>query len=180
VALSRADMVDAAAREAIRQRALSLNPRAVWCEVEHRPAALVDFDGHDEPLQQVAGQPVAAFCGIGNPAGFRHTLNALGCRVEAWREFPDHHNYTRADVDELSRLVAKAGVSRVLCTRKDLVKLRVPTIGGVPLRAVGVELNFLHGEQEMKAAVAALVERAHAVHTPGVDIEADEQTPSAD
>jgi tetraacyldisaccharide 4'-kinase len=163
IVLSRADMATPAVRDAIRQRALSFQPAAVWCEVEHRPAALLDAAGGEESLKTVADQSVAAFCGIGNPAGFRHTLEALGCRVVAWREFPDHHNYTRADVDELAQMVAESGVRQVLCTRKDLVKLRIPAIAGAPLRAVGVELKFLTGESELTAALAPIIEWARGV-----------------
>jgi tetraacyldisaccharide 4'-kinase len=169
IVLSRADMIDAAAREAIRKRALSLNPAAIWCEVEHRPAALLDFEGRPYPLEDVRGRRVAAFCGIGNPAGFRHTLKGLGCQVEAWREFPDHHNYAREDVDELGRLARESGAEMAICTRKDLVKLRVPFIGGIPLRAVGVQLQFLRGESELTAALTSLAAWARKIHTADVD-----------
>jgi len=160
IVLSRAGMIDETARELVRRRALELGPAAVWCEVEHRPAALVDSTGASYQLDEIAGQRVAAFCGIGNPAGFRHTLDRLGCRVEAWQEFPDHHAYTRDDVDALTKLVQQTPVNFVLCTRKDLVKLRVLALGGKPLRAVGIELQFLRGEDEMKAALAPHIERA--------------------
>jgi len=162
IVLSRAGMIDEKAREQVRRRALELGPAAEWCEVEHRPAALVDSAGASYQLDAIAGQGVAAFCGIGNPAGFRHTLDTLGCRVEAWQEFPDHHAYTRDDVDTLTKLVQQTPVYFVLCTRKDLVKLRVPALGGKPLRAVGIELQFLRGENEMKATLQPLVERARA------------------
>jgi tetraacyldisaccharide 4'-kinase len=169
IVLSRADMMDAAAREAVRRRALSFNPAAVWCEVQHRPVALVDSQGADYPLEQLQGRRIGAFCGIGNPAGFRHTLEALKCQVVAWKEFPDHHNYSRDDVDQLARSMREAGVEAVVCTRKDLVKLRVPAIGGVPLRAVAVQLQFERGEDEVKAALTPLVGWAKTVHTADVD-----------
>jgi tetraacyldisaccharide 4'-kinase len=160
VVLSRADMLDAAARDAIRQRVVKLNPAAVWCEVEHRPAALLASDGIREPLAGIAQQSIVAFCGIGNPAGFRHTLAALDGRIAAWREFPDHHAYARDDVEELAALVRTSGAAFAICTRKDLVKLRVPTIGNVPLRAVAVELNFLAGQDALVKSLEPLASRA--------------------
>jgi len=163
VVLSRADMLDAAGRDAVRQRVAIINPRSVWCEVEHRPAALVASDGSRDAIQTVGAKRVAAFCGIGNPAGFRHTLATLGCNVAAWREFPDHHGYSRGDVESLTTWARDVGAELLLCTRKDLVKLRVPAIGGVPLRAVGVELQFLAGEEAFATALAPLIDRALAV-----------------
>jgi tetraacyldisaccharide 4'-kinase len=153
-------MLDAAPRQAIRRRVHQLNPNALWCEVEHRPEALVSADGQREPLAGLAGRRIVAFCGIGNPAGFRHTLTALNGEIAAWREFPDHHAYTRKDVDELAELARTSGATTAVCTRKDLVKLRVPSLGGAPLRAVAIALNFLHGEAELEALLRPLAARA--------------------
>ncbi|BBO35521.1 tetraacyldisaccharide 4'-kinase [Lacipirellula parvula] len=172
VVLSRADMIPPAAREQVRARVAQLAPTAAWAEVEHRPAALLDSNGGTSPLETVRDQPVVACCGIGNPAGFRHTLEGLGCRVERWREFPDHHDFTREDVEELAQLAREANARFIVCTRKDLVKLRVPSIGGVPLRAVGVELNFLRGEAELAAVILPLVERARAENNAMFDEDA--------
>ncbi|MBA3480175.1 MAG: tetraacyldisaccharide 4'-kinase [Pirellulales bacterium] len=165
VVLSRADMIGLDQREAIRRRALELSPQAAWCEVEHRAAALVDASGEASPIASLAGKSVAAFCGIGNPAGFRHTLDALGANVAAWREFPDHHNYTRGDVDAICTLARDSGAKLIVCTRKDLVKLRVAAIGGIPLRAIGVELRFLRGEDAMTGALRPIVERARSINS---------------
>jgi tetraacyldisaccharide 4'-kinase len=169
IVLSRADMICATAREAVRARAMQLNPQATWGEVEHRPASLVDAFGGVTVLGSLRGQRVAAFCGIGNPAGFRHTLQSLGAEIAAWREFPDHHAFTRDDVKALAGIAKASGATTLLCTRKDLVKLRVPAIEGIPLQAIAVELCFLRGEDEMKAALQPLIERACQVHFDVVD-----------
>jgi len=163
VVLSRADMLDVVGREAVRRRVAEINPQAVWCEVEHRPAALVASDGSREGNDTIANRKVAAFCGIGNPAGFRHTLATLGCNVAAWREFPDHHAYSREDVESIATWARDSDAELLLCTRKDLVKLRVPAIGGVPLRAVGVELKFLAGKETLVTVLAPIVDLALAV-----------------
>jgi tetraacyldisaccharide 4'-kinase len=163
VVLSRADMVDDAQRLAIRERAKSLSRDAAWCEVTHRPAALVDSTGARAPLESLRGEGVVGFCGIGNPAGFRHTLEGLGASIAAWREFPDHHAYSRDDVEQLTKLAQESGARMLVCTRKDLVKLRVPALGGLPLKAVAIELDFLSGEAALKAALAPLIERAKSV-----------------
>lgn len=160
VALSRADMLDAPAREAIRRRAMTFAPHAAWCEVVHRPATLLGSAGQREPLDQLRGRRVAAFCGIGNPAGFRHTLTSLGARVEAWREFPDHHAYSAADLASLTEWARGAQAEIVVCTRKDLVKLETDRLGDAPLRAVGVELQFLAGEDAIVAALEPLIAAA--------------------
>ena len=54
------------------------------------------------------GARVAAFCGIGNPDAFRRTLTNLGMNLVDWRVFPDHHSYTRADVESLGTSTLKS------------------------------------------------------------------------
>ncbi len=148
VVLSRADMLAREARDAVKRQAEQLAPQALWCEVEHAPRALISSEGDCQPCDTLAGKRVAAFCGIGNPAGFRHTLESLGAKLVAWREFADHHCTTRDDVASLVAWAADAELA--ICTRKDLVKLQIESIGKVPLRALSVELQFSAGEQALR------------------------------
>src|SRR2546423_753028 len=76
-----------------------------------------------QPLDALSNHRVVAFCGIGNPAGFRHTLAAAGCEPVAWREFPDHHAFTTADQADLIALAQSSKADTLVCTQKDLVKL---------------------------------------------------------
>lgn len=151
VALSRADMVDASSRAAIRQQVAQLAPSAGWLELAHHPQALLDCDGTEQPIAQLASRPVAAFCGLGNPEGFRRTLTACGCDLRAWRVFPDHHAYQRRDVEELSAWAEAADVDLVLCTGKDLVKLGLPRLGRRPLAALQIGLRILAGGELLEA-----------------------------
>ena len=155
VVLSRADMIDQAARGQIRRRVARLAPRAIWCEVEHHPQALTGVHGEELPLAAIEGKRIAAFCGIGNPPGFRHTLETLGCELTAWREFADHHRYTRDDIESLAQWSAEA--DWVLCTRKDLVKLRSAAWKNTPLWALNIELQFLEGQQPLEKALDEIV-----------------------
>lgn len=151
VVLSRADMLSAEARQVVRERVSQLAPRAVWCEVQHTAQELVNAQGQTLSLESLVGKRVAAFCGIGNPAGFRHTLESLGADVAVWREFPDHHDYARADVESLAQWAA--GAELAVCTRKDLVKLGFTQIGAAPLWSIRVDLSFSAGEREFLAAL---------------------------
>jgi tetraacyldisaccharide 4'-kinase len=151
VVLSRATLLDESGRETIRRRVASLAPRAVWCEVDHQPTTLVNQTGQQLPLEHLVERPTVAFCGIGNPAGFRHTLIALGCHPTAWREFADHHAYDDKTVESLQSWATAAGAELAVCTRKDLVKLQTERLGATALWAVGIELHFLRGKRELES-----------------------------
>jgi tetraacyldisaccharide 4'-kinase len=177
VALSRADLIGPDQRGEIRRQVEHYAPRAQWMELAHRPEALVGVAtpadspvtraqpaahakpqaGAEQPLESLAGQRVLAFCGIGNPAGFRHTLAACGYRVVEFLEFPDHHGYTRRDLDRLVAAAGRFDVAAILCTRKDLVKLGSSRLGDRPLWAVRIGLEILAGREAFEARLARVV-----------------------
>lgn len=149
VVLSRADMVTPEVRQQIRAEALRHSPQAVWAEVRHAPRVLLNSLGQEQPLETLRDQPVALFCGIGNPSGFLHTAGTCGYRVVGCREFADHYRYGRDDVESLRRWADDLEVVAVLCTHKDLVKLDLDRLGARPLWALSVGLDFLAGEAEL-------------------------------
>jgi tetraacyldisaccharide 4'-kinase len=155
--LTRADMLVPEDRESVRKRAARFAPRAVWAECVHTPVLLVASSGEEMPLDSLRGQRIAAFCGIGNPAGFRHTLASCGYEVSLFREFPDHHSYARSDLLSLAEWARQAEIAAALCTQKDLVKIGLDRLGDKPLYAVRVGLHFLAGQSQLESKLQATV-----------------------
>jgi len=87
-----------------------------------RPAFAMDLAGeylrnladasHRLPAMALAGTPVQALAGIGNPQRFFDHLVGLGLTVER-HVFPDHHAYSKADLPS----------GPLLMTEKDAVKV---------------------------------------------------------
>ncbi|MBN9120892.1 MAG: tetraacyldisaccharide 4'-kinase [Planctomycetes bacterium] len=154
IVLTRCDQVPPPEVEAVRAWLADRWPQTPIATTEHRPLALVGIDDASEPVEALAGAAVGGFCGIGNPAGFRHTLEGLGATVADFRAFPDHHAYTRADVESLTRWAESLPKGAVLATtQKDWVKLRVGDLAGRKLRAVRIGLHFRDGEGAFAAAL---------------------------
>lgn len=158
VALSRADTVDEAQRCRLRGEVLALAPRAAWIEVVHRPQSLINADGQSASVKQLRGQRVAAFAGIGNPRGFYHSLQQLGCQLVGHREFPDHFHYDQDDLDLLEAWVEQlAAVEAVVCTCKDLVKIDRTHLGTHPLWALAVDVQITRGHEELERMLESIL-----------------------
>jgi tetraacyldisaccharide 4'-kinase len=159
VVLTRCDAVDEAAVAGLEGEVRQIAPDMPVARTIHAPTEL--WNGHDRlDVKGLAGKSVGAFCGIGNPAGFRRTLADLGADVRAFREYPDHHPYSRNDVDELREWATTLPVeSWLVTTQKDWVKLRVTELGGRPLWAVRVGLEFVAGKDLFDRAVLAAAGR---------------------
>jgi tetraacyldisaccharide 4'-kinase len=157
VVLSRADLVDAPTRAAIRAEAERQAGPLRWAEARHAPRDLIDAEGRSRCLDRLEKEKAVAFCGLGNPEGFRRTLAGLGVEVAGFRAFPDHHPYSAADVAELADWSRTLGAGLALTTQKDSVKLRTPGLGPVPLLALRIGLEFLDGAEVLDEALSALL-----------------------
>jgi tetraacyldisaccharide 4'-kinase len=151
--LTRSEQATSAERQAIRALLSRHAPHAAWVEASYVPRTLRAADGRQQPLAQLAGRPVSAFCGIGNPASFRRALEACGYLLAAWTEFPDHHAYTAADARRLAELAQSRGATAALCTHKDLVKIGPLWAGSAPLWAVESQLQILAGQAALESAL---------------------------
>lgn len=149
--LTRADMVDDVERARIHGIVERFAPNVVWAECRHAPQSLISSSGTQQPIHSLRGRRVAAFCGIGNPAGFRHTLDECGSKVIAWREFPDHYAYQPTDIEVLSSWAQGSQAETVVCTHKDLVKLAASQLAGRPLWAVTIGMEFLAGQDALES-----------------------------
>lgn len=83
---------------------------------EHAPIFLAHTKAEAPPIPP--GTTIGAFCGLGQPEGFRRTLQELGLTVSFFREFPDHHHYTEQDLRPLAMRS-----QMLLTTEKDLLNI---------------------------------------------------------
>ena len=141
ILLTRCDQVSEAEVNAIREWIGVRAPGVPIATTEHRPIA-----------NELNGATVGAFCGIGNPEAFRRTLESLGAKIAVFRNFPDHHAYSREDVDDLRAWANELPEDAVIATtQKDWVKLRLAELSDRPLHTVRIEMAFTAGEAEFQA-----------------------------
>ena len=84
------------------------------------------------------GRDVLAFAGIGRPEKFHDSLKELGARVVKTRNFPDHHPYSRADLEALHDQ-AKASGLQLVTTEKDAIKLSAEMRKNIEILPVRLE-----------------------------------------
>lgn len=160
IVLTRCDQAEPATVDELRIWLTRRFPDKPVATTEHCPTGLVGGE-HPEPVESLRGRAVGAFCGIGNPAAFRRTLEGLGATVAAFRTFADHHAYTAADVSDLRTWAERLPADAVIATtQKDWVKLRLADVAGRPLRAVRIGLVFRDGQEAFEAALRRVVPTA--------------------
>lgn len=158
IGLTRANLVSKEARSRIRNRVEQEAPRAGWLELIHQPTELV-AGMIREDLANLEGRRTMAFCGLGNPEGFRKTLLECGTDLVHFQTFPDHHEYSREDLEGIEREARQREVSMLVCTHKDWVKIGLDQLGGIPVRALLVEQHIETGFDSLNGRLESVLQR---------------------
>jgi len=87
-----------------------------------------------------------AFCGIGNPAAFLSDLREWGFNVAGKKFFPDHHRYTREEVEELERKGREVGAGGLICAEKDVFNLRDNRASSLEIRYCPISMEVADAE----------------------------------
>ena len=115
------------------------------------PNHLLQSDGTVRPLDVLSSFPVASFCGVGNSVAFSQAVRGLFPEVVHDASFSDHHRYTEKELSGLAASAKQAGASVLICTHKDLVKIRRTEIHDLPVYALIVDLEFLSGQSDLES-----------------------------
>ncbi|HTI51243.1 MAG TPA: tetraacyldisaccharide 4'-kinase, partial [Planctomycetaceae bacterium] len=145
VVITRVDQAPAEQMEDIRRQIAETAPGCDFVELTFPPIRLIASTGAAGALESLRRQPVAAFCGIGNPDGFQRSLTNAGIEVVALRTFPDHHAYSRDDVESLQRWADSLDIVAIVTTQKDLVKIQLDRLGERPLWALQIGVEIIRG-----------------------------------
>ena len=111
--------------------------------VAFRPGAWTDLDA--SPVEPPEDDYLAV-CGIGDPEGFARTASEAAGRPGELLAFPDHHEYSWADVKEIRQ---RLGGRPLVTTEKDAVKLNAFGNELPDLRVLHLDVEFLSGEDRL-------------------------------
>lgn len=107
---------------------------------------------------QLRGQRVFAFAGIGAPQKFFRTLEACGAELIKTQSFEDHHPFTPAEIQEIRRACEAdaAGPLIPVTTEKDAMRIASESVPG--LIVLKVALKF-ESSSDLAAVIASKITR---------------------
>lgn len=160
VLVTRTDQVESEQIDLIEKRIRAIAGNCPIVRCSHVPVCLQNSE-EELPISSLQGQRVAAFCGIGNAESFYQMLRSLHADVLATRTFPDHHAYTRADVDELAGWATSLHEGTwLLTTQKDWVKLRCNTLGNKSLWSLRIGIEIMQGLEQLEHCLQTVISKA--------------------
>ncbi len=130
------------------RRALDLDPEVPVFQALPRAIGYSRGNATEmNPVHELRGKKVAAFCGIARPERFRRMLDALGADVVGWKTYRDHISYSAREKRRLSEWARRIGAEEIVTTSKDFVKLAAGDVSvlHISLEAEGGFYRFLSG-----------------------------------
>jgi len=157
--LTHADRAGAGALAALRELARRRTGRDP-VESRHAPQGLLDASlTRAFGLDSLGGRRVAILSGVARPGSVRQTVESLGAKVVLRRDYPDHHTFTLAEVDEALQAAAAAGAAWLLTTEKDAVRLPPERVDDGRIRALRIGAEVLAGEDALAEAIVLAMAR---------------------
>lgn len=86
-----------------------------------------------KPATSLKKVRVASVCGLAEPEGFEASLRGLGADLRWSARFPDHHPYSRADLDGVAARAKSSGAVLLVTSEKDAAKVPAGFQCGLPL-----------------------------------------------
>ncbi|MFC2286526.1 MAG: tetraacyldisaccharide 4'-kinase, partial [Selenomonas sp.] len=176
--LTKVDQAVGVSREHIKNTIRKYNEKALIMESIHQPRRFVDLKdwhrdiaGEGVDIKTLAGKRVMAVSAIGNPMSFEQTLFDIGAKIVESLRFPDHHEYTTKELQDVLDQAISLGAEAIVITEKDAVKIPLTIIEAkvpIPVFVICVEVTFREGAKEFQDMLAAhLQERITALRKGG-------------
>ncbi len=138
--------------EAVKRMLFKAAGRKLLVETVHMPCGFRGVNTPGEfPPGAMKGKKAVALSGIAGPGMFEKTLAGEGVEVLESRRFPDHHPYTRGDIEDASKAAQRAGAECIITTMKDAARLKSAGFGGdEKIFAMKVRLEPVKGREKLE------------------------------
>ena len=134
----------------------------IFLEAVHKPICIRDLRNRkDVGLTYFKGKRLMLLSSIGDPSYFEETVKDFGADIAEHMIFPDHHNYTQADMAYILKRCDERKFDFVLMTEKDEVKIRRMSLSFekyIPMTLV-VEMEIVAGKELLIAGLNSLYNR---------------------
>jgi len=149
IVLTRTDLVDQTALQALHEHISQLAPQAVLVHAVHEPYELDDIvSGNRKPVSILENRKVVLVSGIANPTSFENTVKKLGAHVIYHSKLNDHHVYTSEELHDIALIPDKLRAACVVMSQKDTAKIKrmFSVQSNLPIYGLKVRMKLTQGE----------------------------------
>ena len=114
--------------------------------------------------QLLEGKKVGAFCALGRPERFLQMLRRARCTLVDTLVGLDHRTFDLHQLQAFAERCKSKGAKFLVCTEKDGVKLPEPLHLALPVKSLGIEIEWITGENEWRACLEHIKQQMEPDH----------------
>lgn len=127
----------------LERRVRKYRPDVPLFHARFEPVGLIEVaTGRAQSLDTLCGALTLAVAGIGRFTSFTRLLEQCGARLVETMPYPDHHPFSREDVDRILARARAAKAEMIVTTEKDAVKLERLVNADASMWAVRIETRI--------------------------------------
>lgn len=127
--------------------------KVFFSSVDYKTPRKLNNSESDSSFSEIISKPhtsIVAVAGIGNPSPFFEKVRNYNCDIKPIA-FPDHHDFTHANMNKIANATKKAGSNTIiLTTEKDAVRLKHAPVDShlsAKIWYIPIELKILFNQQ---------------------------------
>ncbi|RME63987.1 MAG: tetraacyldisaccharide 4'-kinase [Nitrospirae bacterium] len=128
--------------ETLLRKINAANPEVEVYTAQMTATGFKDLKGHELSLSDLQSRKAFLFSGIGNPASFHKSIEAIGVNIVGTKAFRDHHAYTKEQVRQLIKKGRQLKAEVFITTEKDLIKLETMPEDVLPEELYALVVNM--------------------------------------
>jgi tetraacyldisaccharide 4'-kinase len=158
IVLTKTDRIGDERKREVITELRSLAPGKPVILTRHRPYFLTDVTGAAYMAESIRGEKVILVSGIVDPDYFEFLTRGLGAEVVARLDNPDHHRYSRRDIEEMRSRCYKERADKIITTRKDFVKIKDLDISSIEdkLFVLDIVVEIVEGKENLLAGLDSI------------------------
>ncbi len=149
--ITKVDLVqDKKVLQALEEKLRNINPKAAIVKSVHEAQHFYKLsNGQLVDVETLKNKNIALLSAIGNPDSFEKTVLSLGLKFKKHFIFRDHHWYTEKDLKKIEDYCSKNGISAIITTEKDAVKLKALSyqLSAISFFVLPIKLQIIENEQ---------------------------------
>ena len=143
--------------KSIKSEIQKIAPGKPVLETLHRTVNFTELKS-EKPLalSAIAGKSAHLVCAICDPSYFEYSVLSLGAQITGKSVFPDHYDYSEADVSDIFKICREKGADTIITTEKDAVKILPILKNAAPdlkILVLNIELEITQGKELLYAGL---------------------------
>lgn len=114
------------------------------------------LDAEERPISSIQGWKVGIFSGVAHPSSFKKTVVGLGAEVLSEWVLADHEPADPIRLEEYCKKCKSLGISVLICTEKDFVKIDWTASYSLPLFFLEISFCVVEGGGEWEKLIAKI------------------------